>query len=170
MLIDWTPEGGEFGNASGLDYVATDVYRAIAERFGATVTVGRFPTDIQEAQERKTYDETRRREPFASFTISWDGGTYSGEDADGKGSTRGYSSHSWLDRIGPETVVFDLRTVPGDRIAAFAVRGPMHNPGLPAGKVSTVSVPRDLAAVADDYLRASGGLAATGARVEGQEG
>ena len=162
-LVDWTPEGGDFGNARGLDYVAPDVYQRIAESFGATVTVGELPADVLERQATIPVRDSDRGETFAVFTISWDGGTYSGEHRDGNSHTSGYSSHRWVERIGPDTLVVDLRTVPADRIVTFAVKGPMLNVALPAGKLSTLrEIPDHMRQVADAYLAPYGGLAATG--------
>jgi hypothetical protein len=174
-LVPWVDSPDPFGNAAGLDTVALDVYGRIAHRFGATLTVGHLPADIQaeqpsrrEAAERhygERASHLKPREPFAVFTISWDGGTFSGEHADGKGNTSGYRGHYWLDRIGPRTIVIDLRSVPEDRIVSFAVRGPMLDVRLPDGMISTfrtadIGPMRD---VAEAYLAPYGGVAATGA-------
>lgn len=162
-LVEWTPDGGDFGNARGLDYVATDVYARIAEAFGATVTVGKLPADVAERQATMEPDTREHRDTFAVFTISWDGGTYTGQDRDGKGSTSGYRTHRWVERIADDTVVVDLRTVPSDRIVAFAVKGPMLNVSIPAGMMSTLrEIPSGMRDVAEAYLAPYGGLAATG--------
>ena len=148
MIEQWQDEGGPFGNAGGLDYVASDVYCRLAHRFGATITVGHLPADIAAEQpgrleaERAHYGDRftdHTSDPdFALFTISHDGLTLSGEHPDGNGYTRGYRSHYWLDRIGPRTLVVDLRTVPEDRIVEFAVRGPMVKVTLEDGTLSTL--------------------------------
>lgn len=175
MNVQWVDDGSDFGNASGLDYVALDVKVTIAERFGATVLQGELPADIAAEQPARrdaadrAYGERashlKTREPFAAFTISQDGGTMSGEHADGNGHTSGYRSHYWLDRIGPETVVFDLRTVPDDRIVRLAVAGPMLDVRLPAGTVSKFGgVPAGMEAVVDAYLAPVGGLDAVEGR------
>lgn len=174
-LVPWENDGSDFGNARGLDYVSLDVYEQLARKFGATLTIGELPADIASEQDRNREAAERHygdrashlhgpHEPFALFTISWDGGTFSGEHRDGKGHTSGYRSHYWQDRIGPDTVVCDLRTVADDRIVAFAVRGPMLDVTLPPGTVSRLST-RDIGPmreVADAYLAPYGGLAATG--------
>lgn len=175
-LVPWQPEPEPFGNATGFDFVALDVYRTIAERFGATVLVGELPADIaaeqpnrREAAERhygERASHLRPQEPFATFTIAHDGLTLSGHHADGNGSTSGYRSHYWLDRIGPETIVFDLRSVPDERIVSFAVRGPMSDHRLPDGMISAARIPAHMAGVADDYMRYAGAsLAETGTPV-----
>lgn len=172
----WNPDPRPFGNAKGLDYVSLDVYVCIAERCGATVLTGELPADIAAEQParlaaaRKQYGDRMTAHsgeaPFAKFTISHDGGTLSGEHADGKGHTSGYRGHYWADRIGPDTVVVDLRTVPDSVIVAFAVRGPMVDVTLPAGTVSRLEgIPAHMAAVADSYLAPYGGIAETGAEV-----
>lgn len=161
-LCKWNPDPAPFGNASGLDYVAVDVAARIAHRFGATVLAGKLPADIQAEQEKMEPREAR--EPFATFKISWDGGTLSGESTDGNSSTSGYRGHYWLDRIGPETIVFDLRTVPDADITRYAVRGPMCNPSLESGMISTLGpIPEHMRAVGDAYLAPYGGLESTGA-------
>lgn len=157
MLIDWTPEGGPFGNAGGLDYVSIDVKIKIAEDFGATVLIGRLPDDLNEKQQEMTAPERdRHHRTYEIITISHDGLTVSGDYKNGY--CRGYRSSYWLDRITPETVVFDLRTVPDDRIVAFAVRGPMVDVSLPPGKVYTMPIPEHMRGVADAYLAPYGGL------------
>jgi hypothetical protein len=172
MLVPWESEPEPFGNATGFDMVALDVYRAIAERFGATITVGHFAGDIQAEQEtrRENGDCNETTEPLASITVSHDGLSISGDWPSGNKSVRGYRSSYWLDRMNEETLVFDLRSVADDLIVKLAVRGPMHNPALPTGMVSTITIPAHMAGVADDYMRHAGAsLAATGTPVEGAE-
>lgn len=165
-LIAWTPEPEPFGNATGLDHVALDVIRVIAVRLGATVLVGELPDDIAEEQKGKTQGEPR--EPFAKFTISWDGGlSLYGISQDGRSTTNGYRSHTWLDRIGPETLVFDLRPMEWEQAKSYAIRGPMTDPSIPDGMVSKMTIPSFMAEVADDYMRSVGSsLAETGTPVE----
>jgi hypothetical protein len=161
----WNDSPEPFGNARGLDRVAVDVKRTIAERFGATVLVGILPADIQHEQQQKEADSPEAREPFAVFTISYDGGTLSGNSSDGHSHTTGYRGHYWLDRIGPETVVFDLRSIPSDDAAIrYAVRGPMLDASLPAGTVSRLGEISDpmAQAVTSAYLAPYGGAAALG--------
>ncbi len=147
-LHHWKDDGTDFGTARAFDTVATDIYCRLAHRFGATITAGHLPADIEaeqperrEAAERHYGDRAshlKPREPFAVFTISHDGLTLSGDHVDGHSSTRGYRGHYWQDRIGPKTVVVDLRTVPEERIVRFAVSGPMLGVSLPDGTLSRV--------------------------------
>lgn len=161
-IVEWIDDGTDFGNASGLDYIALDVYETIAKRFGATVYHGKLPPDLEAEHEgRERPERDHPREPWAKLTISWDGGKVSGYSHDGNVSVSGYWTSYWLDQIDERTVVFDLRSVPSDRIVRLAVKGPMANPALPAGTVSTFgTMPSHMVGVADDYLRPYGGLAA----------
>ena len=146
MLTNWEDGPEPFGNAGGFDYVSLDVKRKIAERFGATIYIGSLPPDIAAEQparleaERKHYGDRFTDHagdpPFAAFTISQDGLAFSGEHPDGNCHTSGYRSHYWASRIGPDTVVFDLRSVDDDRIVNYAVRGPMLKVTLPPNTVS----------------------------------
>jgi len=173
-IEQWSPDPAPFGSARGLDYVALDVKRRIAETFGANVIIGRLPADIAAEQpERKLAAEehygeradTAPGEPFAAFTISHDGLTLSGERADGNSHTSGYRGHYWANRIGPETVVFDLRSVPDHLIVTYAVRGPMLDVSLPDGTVSHGFTREEIAGnpieqAVDAYLGPFGGLEA----------
>lgn len=163
-VFDWIDDGSDFGNANGLDFVALDVYETIAKRFGATIYHGELPADLLAAHEgREAPGRDSWWKPYGKITISWDGLTVSGETKDGNTSCRGYWSSYWLDRLEPDTLVVDLRTVPEGRIVRLAVRGPMVLASLPPGKVSSVTIPDYMRPVADDYLAPYGGLAATGA-------
>jgi hypothetical protein len=167
-LVPWTPEPEPFGNATGLDFVATDVKQVIAERFGATVTVGRFADDIQveQAEMRERGRASEPDEPLAIITVSHDGLVISGDWPSGNRHISGYRSSFWLDRMNSETVVFDLRSIPDDQVVRYAVRGPMPNPSLPAGMVSTITIPARMVGVADAYMGSIGAtLAETGTPV-----
>jgi hypothetical protein len=167
-LVPWTPEPEPFGNATGLDFVATDVKQVIAERFGATVTVGRFADDIQveQAEMRERGRASEPDEPLAIITVSHDGLVISGDWPSGNRHIGGYRSSFWLDRMNSETVVFDLRSIPDDQVVRYAVRGPMSNPSLPAGMVSTITIPAHMVDVADAVMGSVGStLAATGTPV-----
>jgi hypothetical protein len=171
-VIAWNPDPAPFGNAAGLDTVSLDVKRVIAERFGVSITVGALPADIDADQPArlaaaiKHYGDRRTDHsgdtPFAAVTISHDGLSVSGEHADGNGHTSGSVYHYWDDRIGPETVVFDCRSVSDADIVRYAVRGPMLGVTLPFGTVCKLGpIPEMLKPVADAYLAAYGSLAAT---------
>jgi len=163
----WNPDPPPFGNARGFDHVSVDVQQQIAERLGATVTRGALPPDLDAEQQAKNPDHELRdeREPFAAFTISHDGLSLTGEHATGRGHTSGYRGHFWLDRIGPDTLVFDLRPMTWENVKSYAIRGPMLNPHLPAGTIDTFNVDDldgTMQTVADDYLAPYGGTAAQG--------
>jgi hypothetical protein len=150
-LVEWIDNGSDFGNAAGMDYVPLDVMVAIVTRFGGNVLVGQLPDDIA-ARQGPPRDRTTPTQPFAAVTISWDGGSVSGLSHDGLTHSRGYTTHDCVDRIAPDTVVFDLRPVPENRIVRLAVHGPMLNPALPPGMISTLGpVPDDLRPVLDAY-------------------
>jgi hypothetical protein len=162
-LYEWIDDGSDFGNANGLDTVALDVFEKIAERFGATVAHGKLPDDLLAAHEGREAPEpdSWTQEPYAKLTISWDGLKVSGDSRTGNQWTSGYWSSYWLHRVDADTLVVDLRTVPEDRIVRLAVRGPMTDPTLPPGMVSSISIPDYMKPVADDYLAPYGGLEAT---------
>lgn len=165
-LTGWTPEPAPFGNATGFDTVALDVQIAIAISMGMKVYRGEFPADIQAEQEAKAASG-HLRDPLKAITISHDGLKISGH-YDGHRSVSGYRSHYWLDQLAPETVVFDIRSIPWEDAKAFAIRGPLLGVDLPDGVVSKLG-PLDsvMAGVAEDYMRYAGtSLEETGAEVE----
>lgn len=175
--IPWQPDPPPFGNAAGLDSVSSDVHRRICEAHGISVTIGRLPADLdahqeadREAHEARYGPRDDERDPFHSFTISQDGGSYSGSSTDGTTTTQGYRHSYWSDRIGPSTVVYDWRTADFADAYRCAVRGPMEDPRLPAGTVDTLGpVPAIMEPVAEAYMRHAGAtLDATGAERESQ--
>lgn len=148
MLAKWNPDPAPFGNASGFDRVAVDVKRAIAERLGVTVTVGELPGGYKTGEAHDRYGVAD------VVTISHDGLTVSWEHG-ANVSTRGYRSSDVP--MGPDTVVFDVRSASWDDACKYAIRGPMLNCELPDGMMSTLGeIPAEMEQVAEDYMRYAG--------------
>lgn len=165
-LTGWSPEPAPFGNATGFDTVALDVQIAIAISMGMKVYRGHFPEDIQAEQEARTAPE-READPLKTITISHDGLAISGH-YNGHRSVSGYRSSYWLDQMTPETVVFDIRTLPWELAKSYAIRGPLLGVDLPEGVVSKLGpIDSIMAGVAEDYMRHAGtSLEETGAEVQ----
>lgn len=180
-LLPWKPEPAPFGNATGFDTVALDVQIAIAISMGMKVYRGCFPEDIQTEQEAHRErcpecgqadncgdcDHTPNKpDPLKTITISHDGLKISG-NYNGHRSVSGYRSGYWLDQMTPDTVVFDIRTLPWESAKSYAIRGPLLGVDLPEGVVSKLD-PLDsiMADVAEQFMNSVGAtLEETGAEV-----